>query len=301
MGLKLNGDLGFRLAEVEEARLNPPVLHLSDVASKRNKSAQPDSAVYPNKSFFQGEKSMIIEEGDKDAVRAGEQLGTEIVGAAVSAENLFVTSGKRGILTDQQAIQIMDDATGANPKDIIETTRGVDSTKISVVEPELDKKLGEVASDAYYTGDANKVATGMEEAAQEVESAEAVRERVKQKLDDMGVDEARQGEVLENLTYLQTTRLGEAQLPAEEILNAATGASFSLSSELKRQVRPEDVLDKTAQAIRDEQGSRESAEMLKQLLINNSFAKKAEKDPDWLEWLESIFSDKSERIESKAA
>jgi len=291
--------LSDSLAGVEESRLfggakKKPV---SLKSAPTEKMREPGSPTERNTSLFTGGTTQVVEETRKDTMEASANIVnvSDITAAKNSTQDLFSTGGATGNLTDQEADTIREDAQRADPATIIGYTRGKVGGA-STLKERVGRILDNTASDAYMTANATDVVVNMEQAADAVESADAARKRLTETLNTVGIPQSKMNDVMRNLGALSSSPLGESDLTPEEIVTFAADTAKKASAP-GVEARPSDVLGEIAEAAKGGKTGPYAEQMLKDLMLNI----KVQKNPDLMEWIESIMTDKADQMELKAA
>jgi hypothetical protein len=295
---EVRAELSSALGVVETSHhLGEPKKPVTLKGADDERSRTPGSPTERNMSMFSGGTTQTVEETRKDTLVASDGLSNagNIGAATASVQNLYSTGGASGKLPDQEADTIRDDAQRSNPGELIESSRG------KVIDgPNLREQLGRIldntVSDAFTTANAVDITVDMEQAADVVDGAQDARKRLNEQMNAIGISPSAGNEVIRNLSAMASTRLGESEITAEEIV-AQAAETAKKTSNLDKQVTPQDVVREAANAAAGKPADDYGYIMLKDLMLN----KKVQKDPGLMTWIEGIIFDQEEQRLQKAA
>ncbi|MFH1055561.1 MAG: hypothetical protein V1744_05660 [Candidatus Altiarchaeota archaeon] len=194
-----------------------------------------------------------------------------------------------GKVTPLQEEEMVHAAGGANPKDFVESDKLPQHVKENLIS-EISNKIDDFKS-SIGTGNINYAETDATDAIKERNLTIGAFAGVNARLDGLNINDP--GRRVAALNDISSIGLKFGVQP-DEMIDAAVDAARELSKKLGREVKADEVLEKSAKAIEDTERAKQdgSFETLKQFLL--SLKQKTPNNVDLAKWVEGMFSDRQE-------
>jgi len=267
-------ELEGRLRDVEGRRI------LSDGKAERTRhTSLLDEAGKPHR----------VVEADRGVVKAGDSIMAADANELAGAASDIGWHAGGGRLTRAQGGELESASGQATGGDFLASQALRMPGKVRrAAEETVDEGLARMG---YSAGsrDAQGVEVEAKDVASTVDASADAVSKAKSELERIGVPEHEQDRVLSKLLEVDATRLGRAEIPAEEMLEAAAkaGAKVKRTGGWRGAVK---ALEDTVSAASGRAATEYSDTMLRELMNH----RKVRGDGELLKWIESLFTDSGE-------
>ncbi len=240
---------------------------------------RPGSPVGRNKSLLDtGGQDQATTDTELRTAVASESMASQgdLTGAEDLGRETWSIANREGSInvTPGEADEMARTAEGTVAAEVIQTSRGVDSSKLPGAEEKINSVLDDQVSDMRVKASADDMVVNLEAAKAVVESAAEGRDEAKRLLTEQGVPESRQ-----------------------EMVLAMADSSEKLANELADrgvEKKPGELLGDAAQVLGGEREPDETSDMVFKEVLSSQPIRRG--GPELMKWLESMFSDEGQML-----